>query len=334
MELLNRAIGRITAPMRYARDQLVYAYRRDVQCNPPARFRFSADMPRLDDVQNSVLSSLERDGYAKVDYLDLFGNGDAAQRSFAELVDAGVQFMNAPETARTIAEYSELQPGDSGRGKAYLCRLSPPAGVPVFSATHPLIRFITSSRVLDIANSYIGMLSKIQTADIWYTIPRPSDRPRSASQNWHRDREDERFVKLFLFLSDIDDDAGPTEYIPETRVGGRYEHLCPRVSGNIPGRLVYPRPSEVERTVAKEDIVRCTGPIGTLYFIDTSNLHRGGFCRDKGRLWAHWICVSPASLQSRPRFKLSPAGGDDAFSAAARFAVDPTGTLNTLRDYS
>ena len=52
-------------------------------------------------------------------------------------------------------------------------------------------------------------------------------------------------MKIFLFLSDVDDDSGPTEYIPETRKGGRYASLCPTASGNLPGHLVYPDPDKV-----------------------------------------------------------------------------------------
>ena len=45
---------------------------------------------------------------------------------------------------------------------------------------------------------------------------------RVSSQRWHRDYNDERLVKVFIYLTDVDEDTGPLEYVPGSTLGGEY----------------------------------------------------------------------------------------------------------------
>ena len=47
---------------------------------------------------------------------------------------------------------------------------------------------------------------------------------RTNSQRWHRDRDDVKILKIFLYLNDISIKNGATEYIPYSRKNEKYHN--------------------------------------------------------------------------------------------------------------
>ena len=86
----------------------------------------------------------------------------------------------------------------------------------------PWLRLGTNPRLLDLANAYLGMWSKLEYVDVWYTPPAGGDE-RKSSQRWHRDFNDRHLLKAFLYLVDVDEDTGPFEYVPRSAPGGELE---------------------------------------------------------------------------------------------------------------
>ena len=72
----------------------------------------------------------------------------------------------------------------------------------------PWFRAVASHRLLDIANAYLEMWSKLEYVDVWYSVPQPAEAERISSQRWHRDYNDKHLLKVFLYLVDVDDDDG------------------------------------------------------------------------------------------------------------------------------
>ncbi|MEQ1354486.1 MAG: hypothetical protein ABLT11_10735, partial [Candidatus Acidiferrum sp.] len=58
----------------------------------------------------------------------------------------------------------------------------------------PWLKLGYNRRLLDIANSYVGMWSKLEYVDLWYTPPVAGDQ-RKSSQRWHRDFNDRHLLK-------------------------------------------------------------------------------------------------------------------------------------------
>ena len=81
-------------------------------------------------------------------------------------------------------------------------------------------------RLLDVANAYLGMWSKLEYVDVWYTPPARGGE-RVSSQRWHRDFNDRHLLKAFIYLVDVDEEAGPFEYVPRSAPGGELDHLWP-----------------------------------------------------------------------------------------------------------
>ena len=97
----------------------------------------------------------------------------------------------------------------------------------------PWLRYAAGDPMLGIVNAYRGAQVKLVDFDLWYTIPVGDEAERTASQEWHRDPEDQHVVKVFLYFSDVDEDAGPFEYVKHSAEGFEYGHLWPWGEGEI-----------------------------------------------------------------------------------------------------
>ena len=87
--------------------------------------------------------------------------------------------------------------------------------------------------MLGVASGYLRLWPKLSYADLWYSLAQPEATERVASQLWHRDFDDKHLLKAFLYLRDVDDGAGPFEYVPESQPGGRFDGVSPwRPMGN------------------------------------------------------------------------------------------------------
>jgi hypothetical protein len=141
------------------------------------------------------------------------------------------------------------------------------------------------------------------------------------SQLWHRDPEDLRLIKTFIYLDDVDARRGPFSYIPKTHPFGA------RASAN-PLHVHRKRitDEEMRATVPDQYWLTCTGPAGTMILADTVGFHRGGKPEVGNRILITLTYTSgtpfgKGSLRCEP----APAW---ASSAIQRFALAP-GDLRT-----
>jgi hypothetical protein len=311
------AVQRARRRLKWARIHARYRAHQRLLANRASARRFAADRPVLDPVQRRVVDDLERDGIALVPFAELVGD-DALWRALTD--DIG-----------TFAEQAALEgPGEGASKDAYLIRrlrrltkerkkqgIRPAS--PAFAPDDPWIRLATSAQVLGVANAYRGMWTKLVDLDHWYTVPR-GEQDRTGSQRWHRDPEDQHVLKAFVYFNDIDDDAGPFQYIAGSAEGRRYGDLWPWSVGGE----TYPPQDELARAVTESDYVTARGPAGTIIFCDTSGFHRGGFARSRPRLMSYLTYTSPAALASYREtrsFRVEPAPGADSLPPAAHFAL-------------
>jgi hypothetical protein len=264
--------------------------------NRGARRRFSSQEVQLDETQREIVDALDRDGYVTLPFTDLAG-----AEQWHAIEAQGAAFV--AETERTLAE------GGSGKvrpGKEFVVRAHSFEGV-VLGADDAWFAFCSSRRILDVANAYLRLWSKLSYVDLWYTAQQPATDERVASQNWHVDFDDKHLLKAFVYLSDVDVGHGPFEYVPGSQPGGRHHSVRPWVPmgyGRVPDE-------DVARSVPAEEIATFTGPKGTLILCNTSGLHRGGFATSGPRILATATYCSPASLKalSNRNYSTPLAGG-------------------------
>lgn len=305
---LPRFVSGLGKTLERSRFRARYELNRSLR-NSASRRAFRSQAPALTAAQEAAVDSLRRDGLAIVPFAELIGD----QRLWDELSDDVRSFVAG-------AEERLHERGDRFKSKGdFILRRRDVVGP---APSRAALRYALSDQLLGVVNAYLEMRSKLTYVDSWYTAPSPQDADRIASQRWHRDHIDRNIVKVFTYFSDVDAEAGATEYVKGSAAGGRHGDLWPWRPDEESGDQ-YPPTDELERRVPESDRVRAEGPVGTVVLCDTGGFHRGGFAR-KPRVTSNFTYVSPASLASeltKRRFEV-PDGLDGALSPAASFALD------------
>jgi hypothetical protein len=312
---MRRAWRSVLAKTKWIRIATKYEVHRRALSNRASRRRFRRSEPSLDGVQRRLVADLRQDGIAITSFSELVGDSEL----WAAL-DADIGAFAKQSAADVSAELDR----PTGKRDYYISRWAArhrgrdlERQVPV---DDPWLRLGLSDRVLDVVNAYRGLWTKLLSVDNVYTVPFPGSEERVGAQNWHRDPEDLHVVKVFLYFSDVDDEAGPFEYVQGSAEGGRYGDAWPwRVTGGG-----YPPTGELEKLVDPSDRVSAKGPAGTIILCDTSGWHRGGFAKSKPRTLSIHTYVSPASVaanRTKPLIAVDGSGPNGRLGDVARFAV-------------
>jgi hypothetical protein len=278
--------------------------------NRSSRRRFGQVTPTLDEVQHGVLERLRSEGYASLPFEELVPDPAVWQ----ELEADASRFV--ADTEAGLASEHEGGESDLKRraGKEFLVRKYS-WGVEL-GLDDPWLRLGINPRLLDLANAYLKMWSKLEYVDVWYTPP-AGEEGRRSSQRWHRDFNDRHLLKAFIYLVDVDERTGPFEYVPRSAPGGELDRVWPwRPLGDN-----YPPEDEFAAQVNGRSVT-FTAPKGTIIFCNTSGFHRGGFATGKPRVLATLTWDSPASLKAlSERNYVHRDSGDVALSERERFAL-------------
>jgi hypothetical protein len=275
--------------------------------NRRARQLYSANRPSLDDTQRGVVQELHDSGYALLTAEKLF-----SPEMWQAVQDEGEEFVRA--TVEGLEGDGDLRKRE---GKDYLVRKYDVGGV--LSLDNPWLAAAISRRLLDIANEYLQLWSKVEYVDLWYSLPVGEGADRKASQIWHRDFDDSHLLKVFLYLSDVDEKSGPFEYVPGSHPTGRLAGVHPWAPMGV-GRI---SDRELAKFVSTDEVQTFTAPKGTLIFCNTSGLHRGGFAEANPRVLAAVTYCSPASLHSltERNYRLAPGTDTHGLDPVVRYAL-------------
>ena len=306
---LLRAIGLRIWPL----SQLVHRYHRArmepdrwAKINKTARDILEKQSWDFDDTQRRALSDLRRDGLHITHLQELLGP-DANLR---ELIDQAHTLVNEPEMQRQI----ETRCSSDG-AKWYVVRAfglkKPKLPVPRVFANLAL-----HDKILQVVNSYLGVSSRVKYLDLWYNLPATEADPPIDSERWHRDNEDTNLVKMFFYLSDVDDAAGPLHYIRGTQPGGQFGSLFP----NNPPAGSYPPDGALEQQVPAEQTHRCVGSAGTLVLYDACGFHFGGRSTTKPRIILVVTYASDAAIDLR-HYELKDHDQYETLSEPAKYAI-------------
>lgn len=115
--------------------------------------------------------------------------------------------------------------------------------------------------VLATVGSILGAKPTISYMTAWWSLPGRGDAEHA--ELFHRDYDDLRFIKLFLYLTDVDENSGPHIFV---RGSHRQERLLARVRFDE---------DQVAACYPAEDRLRLVGKAGTSFLENTFGLHRG-----------------------------------------------------------
>lgn len=150
--------------------------------------------------------------------------------------------------------------------------------------------------IIRMAVDYLGCLPTISTIGIRWSFPGVNE--EATTQAFHRDPDDWRFFKLFVYMTDVDEESGPHLYVPRS-------HLT---AGSLRARRF--EQTEIENKYGKNSITAVTGPTGTTFVADTYGIHAGPIPKSKTRLMLEVgysvlpvfaFRYKPLHIQPRPR---------------------------------
>jgi hypothetical protein len=171
------------------------------------------------------------------------------------------------------------------------------------------VRFALQPAVISVLATYLGEMPKL--IDVLLTLSWDTGEPFSISQLWHKDYDDVRTLKVFTYLSDVQDtEDGPFTLLPKTataRVGFT-------LRSHVSDAAVFSR-------VTPSEALEIRGPKGTTFICETSRcLHAGSrLAPGHSRLMYTATFISTPSVYPGQRPRFSAAG---PLSAADRLVLD------------
>ncbi len=108
----------------------------------------------------------------------------------------------------------------------------------------------------------LGAKPTISYMTAWWSVP-AGDGTAQHAEKFHRDVDDIDFIKLFVYLTDVDEEAGPHVFM-------KGSHLVDRCT-----TIRRYDDSEVHAALGKQNEVRFVGPAGTAFLEKTYGFHRG-----------------------------------------------------------
>ena len=123
--------------------------------------------------------------------------------------------------------------------------------------------------ILATAARYFGCCPVHVQTNLWFSFPTFQDRNNLSTnaQLFHQDKEFTKFLKVFIYLSDVGLENGPHRYVEGSHIDEAHRHgvaFSERMDD-----------SAVLSHYAAQQIKTLVGPAGTITFGDTSCVHKG-----------------------------------------------------------
>lgn len=169
--------------------------------------------------------------------------------------------------------------------------------------SNPFLQFALEEKVIAVANAYQKMYSKLHSIGLSETIPVKKGAAASQSQQWHRDPGNKKFVKVFIYINDVDEGAGPFIYLKKSQPGGKWYKIFPQLNpySEKSGRI---SDEDIRSHSNEEDIVHCIGKAGTVVFADTVGFHKGSYSVTDSRFASIITYISENASDPKKRMHL------------------------------
>jgi len=130
-------------------------------------------------------------------------------------------------------------------------------------------RLLADMSFASVAQTYLGTSPVIDVVSMWWHTAYSELPDKDAAQFYHFDMDRPKWLKFFIYLTDVTTDSGP-----HTFIAGSHR------TGGIPNSLLkkgYARltDDEVEGHYGRDRVVEYEAPRGTIIAEDTRGLHKG-----------------------------------------------------------
>ena len=130
---------------------------------------------------------------------------------------------------------------------------------------------------------------------MWWSFPRPSsvEEKSKAAQIFHRDLDDFKFAKFFIYLTDVEQDDGPHVYVKKSHK--------PNFKDTLRDKFLIHRVEDknISKRFKESDVAEIHGKAGTIFFEDTYGYHKGMPPTKKARLL---MCIVMATIDYKVQY--------------------------------
>jgi hypothetical protein len=129
-------------------------------------------------------------------------------------------------------------------------------------------KLFSNKEIISLVQDYLNCMPILDLIEAWWSFP--GLKPDSeAAQKWHFDMDRAKWVKVFFYLTECNDQNGPHYFINKT-------HISKSLPYSI-RKLGYSRIDDeiVNNHYTKDEISKFIGKEGMMFFEDTRGLHKG-----------------------------------------------------------
>jgi len=213
-----------------------------------------------------------------------FGYSDQTARASQELGTSGITMLGevlGPSACAELRDYFSqrevhdpyrpdsphfLPDGAQRHPDAHIAHHAPQD---VLRAPH-LLALANSPRVLAIVADFLGCKPTIGYLAVWWSYH--TEKGAQQAENFHRDVDDWRFVKLFVYLTDVGPASGPHMYVRNSSNSAALTRIRRFTDG------------EVLDAFGAESVLTLVAPAGQGFLEDTFGIHKGQPVEDGTRL--------------------------------------------------
>jgi hypothetical protein len=215
--------------------------------------------------------------------------------AFEQLLADGVLFFpgfltpRQAEALRQQLEPFECQDPWTPRAPRFALRDAPPgthvAEIPAAPTLLSLQQYAVDPRLVDLTARYFGCKPYLDSIQAWWSLS-GNERPQEA-ENFHRDNDSIRFLKFFLYLTDVTPDSGPHKFVRGSHAEGRLLERRRHTD------------EEVSAAFGSQRILEITGKAGDAFIEDTFGMHKGQMPRTGIRLLVQFrYSLTPSVFRS------------------------------------
>ena len=155
--------------------------------------------------------------------------------------------------------------------------------------------------LINIAGNYLGTNPIFDFAAMWWSTDSKKQND-DAAQEYHFDLDRTKWLKIFIYLTDVNKYNGPHCYISGThKSGSKPQEILSR-------GYVRVSDNELHKYYPQKKFKEITGPAGTIVFGDTGCWHKGKPIENGDRLLLQLEYTSSLFGLNLPKFKIQKPG--------------------------
>lgn len=135
---------------------------------------------------------------------------------------------------------------------------------------HEIMNIANDPRVLAVAEAFLGCKPTLSNVQAWWSLT-GHEKPEQA-EFFHRDVDDWRFFKFFIYLTDVDAEAGPHVFIKRSQ----------KIRTALPIRRYSDQ--EAYALFGQENVYVVTASAGAAFLENTFGFHKGQLPKSRRRL--------------------------------------------------